>query len=216
MPGLVLRMAAQSLAPSLSEIFNMSFITGQVPTAFKVSHISPLFKAGDPTIPTNYRPVSLLPIVSRLLEKLVKEQVDKYLEEHQLLPLTQFAYRTNHSTEDALVLAVDRWLDAKFHRRTTGVIMVDMSKAFDRVRHDILISELHSLGVHGKVLDWFISYLSSRRQKIRVKHQLSSEVLCTRGVPQGSVFGPSCLSCIPDDSMTSCLTESTTKSLRTT
>ena len=154
--------------------------------------MSPLFKSGDPTVPSNYRPVSLLPIVSRLLERVVKEQVDDYLSKHtcSLLPVTQFAYRPNHSTEDALVLAVNRWQEAKFHRKTTGLIMVDMSKAFDRARHDTLVAKLHSLGIHGNGLAWFCSYLSSRRQRAKVGRTISAETVCSRGVPQGSVLGP--------------------------
>ena len=189
-PGLVLKMAAETLAPSLCDIFNQSIRTGQVPAAFKSSYVCPLFKAGDPTIPTNYRPVSLLPIVSILLEKLVKEQVIQFLDVNSLLPPTQFAYRSRHSTEDALILAVDRWQTSKYQRKTTGIVMVDMSKAFDRVRHSLLISELHALGLHGQVLNWFASYLSGRSQKVKCGTQLSAERSCSRGVPQGSVLGP--------------------------
>ena len=81
----------------------------------------------------NYRPVSLLPIVSRILEYFVKQQVTDNLTEHKLFPESQFAYRRQHSTEDAVVLAINRWLMAKAERKYTGVVMVDMSKAFDRV-----------------------------------------------------------------------------------
>ena len=189
-PGIVLKMTADTIAPSLCSIFNQSLAQGKVPADFKSSHVAPLFKAGDPTVPSNYRPVSLLPIVSRLLEKLVKNQVIEYLEEHQLLPPTQFAYRAGHSTEDALILAVDRWQTSRHHRKTTGIVMVDMSKAFDRVRHSLLLSELHALGLYGKVLDWFASYLSDRSQQVKIGAQLSEKISCSRGVPQGSVLGP--------------------------
>lgn len=189
-PGFLLKKCADVLAPSLAQLVNMSLESGQVPSSFKVSHVSPLFKGGDPAIAKNYRPVSLLPIVSRILEGFVKQQLTAYLSRHQLLPVSQFAYRKSHSTEDALTLAVNRWQLAKSERKYTGVILVDMSKAFDRVQHARLLQELFSLGLYGTTLEWFRSYVSDRRQQVKAGGILSGAVPCTRGVPQGSVLGP--------------------------
>ena len=138
-PGIVLRQCANVLAPPLSCIINSSLQSGVVPTTFKHSHISPLHKAGDRSSARNYRPVSLLPIVSRILGQFVKRQLTEYLYSNELYPMTQFAYRPRHSTEDALVLAVNRWLLAKSERKYTGLVMIDMSKAFDRVQHERLV-----------------------------------------------------------------------------
>ena len=102
--------------------------------------------------------MSLLPIVSRLLELFVKTLLSKHLVDHNLLPASQFAYRKNNSTEDALVYAVDRWLAAKADHKTTGVVTVDMSKAFHRVQHARLLDVLLSIGVGGIALSWFSSY----------------------------------------------------------
>lgn len=189
-PGSVLRQCAQILSYGLTTIINFSLRTGKVPLSFKLSHISPLYKSGDVASAKNYRPVSLLPIISRILEYFVKKQITCFLDRMQLLPPTQFAYRKNHSTEDALVLATNRWLMARTQHRHTGVIMVDMSKAFDRVQHARMISVLFELGVSGVPLLWFCSYLSDRVQRVRVKDSLSEAVPCLRGVPQGSVLGP--------------------------
>lgn len=189
-PGMVLSMCATVLAVPLAAIVNASLSAGNVPPTFKLSHVSPLFKAGDPTLPKNYRPVSLLPVVSRILEYFVKQQLMNYLNENSLLPESQFAYRRCHSTEDAVVCAVNRWQLAKSDRKYTGVVMVDMSKAFDRVRHVRLINVLFGLGVSGAVLQWFVSYLSDRTQCVRIGDELSNPSMCTRGVPQGSVLGP--------------------------
>ena len=189
-PGLVLRECADSLAGPLTDIINGSLSTGTVPMMFKRSFISPLYKSGDPTVPVNYRPVSLLPIISRILEHFVKKQLVEYLTAHELYPKTQFAYRKCHSTEDALVLAVNRWVLARSHRRFTGIVMVDMSKAFDRVQHERLVSELHSLGISSSALQLFCSYLTERSQQVRIANSVSSSVHCSRGVPQGSVLGP--------------------------
>ena len=113
-----------------------------------------------------------------------------FLGENNLLPDSQFAYRINHSTEDAITLAVNRWLPAEHQRRTTGIVFVDMSKAFDRVRHDLLISDLAANGVHELVLSWLCNYVSDRRQRVCVGDNHSDCATCSRGVPQGSVLGP--------------------------
>ena len=102
----------------------MSLSSGTVPACFKLSYVSPLFKSGDTAVAGNYRPVSLLPIVSRLLEHCVKKQIMAHLQDHHLLLASQFAYRKPHSTEDALVLAVNSWLLARSQRQHSGVIMV--------------------------------------------------------------------------------------------
>ena len=190
LPSLVLKQSATVLAPTLRKILSASLDRGLVPDAFKLSFVSPLFKGGDASLATNYRPVSLLPVVSRLLETLVKTRLMSFLSANNLLPPTQFAYRQQHSTEDALTLAVDRWTRAKSNFMTTGVVLVDMSKAFDRVRHERLLSTLFSMGVCGTALEWFSSYLTGRRQRVKVGSQLSPGITCTRGVPQGSVLGP--------------------------
>ena len=167
------------------------------PHASNCHNVSPLFKSADTAVAGNYWPVSLLPIVSRLLEHCVKKQIMAHLQDHHLLPASQFAYRKSHSTKDALVLAVNRWLLARSQRQHSGVIMIDMSKVFDRVQHQHLITVLHQRltvlhqhGIGGTVLSWFTSYLSNRRQQIKVADILSAPVDCSRGVPQGSVLGP--------------------------
>ena len=111
-----------------------------------------------------------------------------------ILPEEQFAFRAKHSCEDALCLAIDRWSRAIDHRQTTGAIFCDMSKAFDRVKHQTLMDELHECGVGGKVLLWFKNYLENRSQYVIVGDQSSEKVSCTRGVPQGSVLGPTLFS----------------------
>eukprot|EP00117_Sycon_ciliatum_P000874 scpid70740/ scgid3067/ Probable RNA-directed DNA polymerase from transposon X-element; Reverse transcriptase len=168
----------------------MSLSSGTVPACFNLPYVSPLFRSGDTAVVGNYRPVSLLPIVSRLLEHCVKKQIMAHLQDHHLLPASRFAYRKSHSTEGALVLAVNRWLLARSKRQHTGVIMVDMSKAVDRVQHQRLMTVLYQHGIGGTVLSWITSYLRNRRQQIKVADILSAPVDCSRGVPQGSVLGP--------------------------
>ena len=188
--SIVLTRCSSIIAPRLTTLINCSLAQGAVPDTFKVSRISPLFKSGDPASARNYRPVSLLPIISRILEHFVKHQLTAFLDQHDLMPPTQFAYRKSHSTEDALVLATNRWMMAKSERLHTGIILVDMSKAFDRVQHARLIQVLFDLGIGGPPLLWFCSYLSSRKQYVYSRDQSSQPSPCSRGVPQGSVLGP--------------------------
>ena len=155
-----------------------------VPKIFKCSHVCPLFKSGDKSSPRNYRPVSLLPIASRILEYFVKEQLTDFLSTNGLYPTSQFAYRKQHSTEDTLILATNRWQLAKSEKKYTAVAMLDMSKAFDRVQHERLISDLFSVGIGGAALTWFISYFSERRQRVKVDDRLSSTVCCTGVCPR--------------------------------
>eukprot|EP00117_Sycon_ciliatum_P042295 scpid95546/ scgid4445/ Probable RNA-directed DNA polymerase from transposon X-element; Reverse transcriptase len=129
--------------------------------------VRPLYKSGDPSVPTNYRPVSLLPIVSKLLEKLVQRQLADLIQANNVLPVTQYAFRARHSTEQALVVLTDGLLAAKDQKLHTGACFLDMSKAFDKVRHHVLIQDLFEVGVTGRALSWIASYLSIRQQYVR-------------------------------------------------
>ena len=144
----------------------------------------------------NYRPVSLLPIISKVLESLVLQQLHDHLDiTPGAIPNEQFAYRRNHSTEDLLTLAINNWQRSMHTGDYTAVLLLDMSKAFDRVHHQTLIDDLHSLKVRrGNALEWFKSYLSHRQQRAEVNGTTSDCRTCTRGVPQGSVIGPTLFS----------------------
>ena len=159
-PTVLLRLCGDTLAPSLTLLFNRSLREGKFPESMKRACIRPLFKAGDPSQPNNYRPVSLLPVVSKILERIVHEQLSDFLESQDLLPMEQFGIRSHHSTSDALVLTVEQIQQAQVARLYTGVAFVDMSKAFDKVPHQTLVGPSKSA-----------AYASS----------------C--GVPQGSVLG---------------------------
>ena len=189
-PGLLLKQCAAVIAPSLTAIFNVSLTTGELPRAFKVANIAPVYKSGDREEAGNYRPISLLPIVSKVLEKIVSAQLKQFIQRNNLLPETQFAYRANHSTEDALTYAVNQLLLARDQGKVTGLVSVDLSKAFDRVEHQALIDLLSTIGISGAALKWFADYLSNRYQRVSLGDCSGPESLCSRGVPQGSVLGP--------------------------
>ena len=190
--GLLLKRCATVLAPSLTRIFNTSIVAGTVPHLFKKATITPIHKSGDKSQAGNYRPISLLPIVSKILEKVVSTQFKEYLNEHKFLPSEQFAYRQGHSAEGAVTLVVNNVLLARDANLCTGLVfaIVDLSKAFDRVQHQQLVNILAGVGVEGTALDWFVSYLSDRRQQVKSGISLGEVKVCSRGVPQGSVLGP--------------------------
>ena len=195
-PGSILKECADVLAYSLSVLLCASLRTGVVPSAFKLASVVPLYKSGDSSRPNNYRPVSLLPIISKLLEKIVQRQLVRHLRTNQCLPTTQFAYRQHHSreiyrsAEDALCLLTDSLFAAKDGGNVTGLCALDMSKAFDKVRHTQLIVDLFDVGVCGSALTWFASYLTAREQMVCIGPTTSQATPCTCGVPQGSVLGP--------------------------
>ena len=186
----LLRAHADVLAPSLTLIFNKSLREGIFPAQMKSARISPLFKGGDPSMPKNHRPVSLLSIASKVLERIVHEQLTRYLVQSNLFPPTQFGYRSHHSTSDALVLAVEGICEARMNRLNTGVAFVDMSKAFDKVKHQTLVQDLFELGICDTALCWLVDYLSDREQYVQVGQTRSLPYTSYSGVPQGSVLGP--------------------------
>eukprot|EP00117_Sycon_ciliatum_P033361 scpid20631/ scgid25685/ Probable RNA-directed DNA polymerase from transposon X-element; Reverse transcriptase len=190
-PGLLIKYCADILlASSLTTLFNASLSSGEVPQQFKLAHVVPLHKSGDPSVPKNFRPVSLLPILSKILEKVVQKSLVEHVARMNILPVTQFAFRHGHSTEDALALLTDRVDTGRDDGLVVATCLLDMSKAFDKVKHSILIQDLFDIGVTGGALTWFKHYLSSRQQQVRTGTGLGRVVTCTCGVPQGSVLGP--------------------------
>ena len=182
---------AECLAETLTDIFSESLSTGVFPQLYKVASVRPIYKKGDRTAPSNYRPVSLLPVVSKLLEKLVHSQLQQYINDRGLLPAQQFAYRKSHSCEDALSLCINKWQRAIDEGQVVAVAFLDLSKAFDCVQHQQLIDDLFECGIGGTVLEWFASYLSDRSQQVAcVGCAAGQPYPCSRGVPQGSVLGP--------------------------
>ena len=165
---------------------------GIVPQCFKHALVKPLLEKAslDPNCLKNYQPVSNLPFLSEVLERIVLKQFLQHLQSHSLIEPFQSAYRKCHSTETALLCVVNDLLQASDSGCVSILSLFDLSTAFDTVDHSILITRLHStFGCSGTVLDWFISYLSCRTQSVFGCHESTPSVLKC-GVPQGSVLGP--------------------------
>ena len=171
----------------LLHILHLSLQTGIFPDKLKIARVTPLFQGGENYELGNYRPISVLPCFSKILEKILC--LYKYLTD--MLYKKQFGFQEGHSTEHAIVQLVDQIRNSFESKQYTLGVFVDLSKAFDTVNHKILISKLENYRIRGKNLLWFISYLTNRIQFIKYNNLNTSfqKVVC--GVPQGSVLGPS-------------------------
>lgn len=178
------------LVKPLTYIFNLCIITGIFSKVLKSSVVVPVFKSGERNSVHNYRPISLLPTIAKILEKIINVKLVNYIEKNNILSQNQFGFRKNKSTEDAiesLVTSVAKNLDNK---NKCLAIFLDLAKAFDTVSIPLLICKLESIGIRGVQLDLFKSYLSNRSQAVKIGEYLSSNVDVSFGVPQGSVLGP--------------------------
>jgi len=178
------------IAEPLAKIINHSFASGTVPDSLKIARVCPIFKTGDPSDFTNYRPISILPSVSKIFEKLVYNRLLTYLSKHSILYKNQFGFRANHDTSMAVIEMVDKISNAIDTNCFSIGIFVDLSKAFDTLDHSILLQKLEHYGIRGITLEWFRSYLTNRYQYVDYNGVQSTKLKIRTGVPQGSVLGP--------------------------
>ena len=186
---LLKRIVPVILAP-LTLIINQSLCTGIFPDRLKIAKVVPLFKKGDPHTLDNYRPISLLPAFSKVFEKIVYNQVYSYFDKNKLLYMSQYGFRTLHSTELASMEITDRITHELDEGKIPISVFLDLSKAFDTLDHSVLLDKLDYYGVKGSALSWFKSYLSDREQFVDFDSCSSSMRSVTTGVPQGSILGP--------------------------
>ena len=192
-PTWLVKACLEELAPLITQIVNRSLATGYVPTALKNAIIKPILKhKGEDTEELkNYRPVSNLSFLSKVLEKVVAVQVERFIVENDLNDTFQSAYKQCYSTETALLKVSNDIMHALDRNQQVYMVNLDLSAAFDTVDHNILISRLETVyKFESAVLSWFVSYLSSRTQSVMIDHITSSAKPVTCGVPQGSVLGP--------------------------
>ena len=190
LPPSFLRDCASVIARPLHHLINLSISTGVIPREWKVAKVTPIFKSGKIDVPSNYRPISVLPVLSKILEKAVHHQLIEYLENNLLLMNTQFGYRKQRSTEIASTLFIDDVRKAVDKGKLVGALYIDLSKAFDTIGHAILLEKIKSYGISGVELDWFSNYLFQRYQSVCVDGEKSELEAVKCGVPQGSILGP--------------------------
>jgi hypothetical protein len=183
----------------LAHIFNLSLESGQFPTRLKNSRTVPIFKAGDPTVCDNYRPISLISTFSKIIEKIVATNLTNHLQLNKLLHKNQYGFQRNMSTEHNLIQVVNYIGNALNKGNYCIGIFLDLRKAFDSCSHDILLKKLEKLGLRGNVLAWFDSYLKNRMQQVDINGSLSSTLEILFGVLQGSNLGPLLFLCYIND-----------------
>ena len=186
----VLKDSLPATLPVITNLINSSFASNCFAQAWKSAEVIPNLKSGDPDEPENTRPISLLPIMSKVCERAAHSQFMDFLDKNSKISGLQSGNRKLHSTETALVHYTDQLLKNMDEKRISLVVLLDMSKAFDSIRHDKLLSKLQSLGVSDSALAWFKSYVSSRKQVVRIGSALSDPLHLTTGVAQGSILGP--------------------------
>ena len=186
----ILKNIAIYLCPSLSVIINQSLHTGIFPNCLKIAKVLPLYKKDSKFHFDNYRPISLLPCMSKVFEKAVYNQIYEYFDKHKLFNKNQHGFRKSHSTESASLEFVGHILSSLENTGIAFSLFIDLSKAFDTISHDILLNKLKYYGIKNTPLSWFSSYLSDRKQFVDYDGTISNYETLTTGVPQGSVLGP--------------------------
>ena len=187
---MLLKKCKNELTQPLALIINQCFESGIFPSQLKLARVKSLFKKGDKHDPNNYRPISILPAISKIFEKIMHKQLIEHFESNSLLFGSQYGFRQNHSTELASIELVDR-LSMDMDRGDNPLsIFIDLSKAFDCIDHDILLKKLHHYGLSGNSYLLMQNYLSNRKQYIEHDNVQSEFRNLTTGVPQGSILGP--------------------------
>src|SRR5437867_911933 len=179
-----------SLAHPLTHIFNLSLYSGSVPHAFKLAKVIPLFKKGDEKLPSNYRPISLLSIFNKVLEKLISKRLYNFFEHENIFYKYQYGFRKNHSTALSVLEVTDFCYANLDNNKYILGLFIDLQKAFDSIDIDILLSKLLHYGVRGIMFEWLKDYLHDRTQYTFVNGVKSKVCKINFGVPQGSVLGP--------------------------
>ena len=188
--GKFLKDGASILAKPISKICNLSIKYSLFPTDCQIAKLKPLFKKGSTTHPKNYRPISLLPLISKIIEKVIHDQTQEFLDTNKILFKFQSGFRKGYSTDSCLSYLNNKIAAGFESGLHTDMILIDLQKAFDTINHEILIKKMKCLGFSKGVTLWFKSYLSNRKFKVNLNQIFSEPGNLSCGVPQGSILGP--------------------------
>jgi hypothetical protein len=188
---IIFKTLSSSFAPILQSIFTASYNRGTVPDDWKRANVVPVYKKGSKTDPANYRPISLTCIACKIMEHIITSAIMKHAESNNIFYKLQYGFRSKRSCETQLIGFITDIANNIDRGIQTDVLIMDFSKAFDKVGHKRLSHKLHHYGIRGKTLTWIDAFLKNRKQRVALEGQYSDEVDVLSGVPQGSVLGPS-------------------------
>ena len=190
-PQKIIKSSPFNIITALSHIFNLSLKQGIFPEQMKLAKVKPIFKKGSKLNIENYRPISLLPVFSKILERLVYIRLSAFLMECNVFYDKQFGFRSKHSTSDATSYLASELYQALDDGEKAICVFMDLSKAFDTLNIDILLQKLDHYGIRGGENQWFSSYLNNRSQYVEIDgHRSANTCEIKHGVPQGSILGP--------------------------
>ena len=188
--GRFLKDGAKILAKPITDICNLSITSGKFPGSCKLAKLKPIYKKGSLTEASNYRPISLLPLISKVIEKVIHDQTSAFLNSRNLLYNYQSGFRKKHSTDFCLSFLNDKILKGFDQGLITGMILINLQKVFDTIDHDILLQKLYAIGFSKHSVNWFRSNLTNRTFLVNLGNVFSQPACVSSGVPQGPILGP--------------------------
>ena len=187
-PAKIVQICHEEMAEAITMLINNAFIYSEYPADMKKSEISPIFKKKDITKKENYRPINIIGVLPKIFESLVARQIEDFMS--SIFSSRLGAYRKGHGCSQVLISAIDSWKRALDKNDVVGMILMDLSKAFDAIPHDLLIAKLYAYGFSTNACKFILSYLTDRLQRVKLKDKRSTWCPIKRGIPQGSCLGP--------------------------